>query len=139
MAISSPLQEESGSTSAAMSPLSEGMHWEVTSRSTVQAAAWTFVKPSAVLQVDLSSTSDLTWRLGETASAGTMGWLVYPLRVEGSELPSLEDNVDRLREVRSDTRFEYVTTCAEVKGRIDEIDVFMHRQENDLGWAPCIF
>ena len=64
--------------------------------------------------------------------------LVYPLGRDRSELPAVEDNVNRLSEIRWNARLEHVTTCPKVKGSIHEIDVFMHGKENDLGRAAHI-
>jgi len=64
---------------------------------------------------------------------------VYPLRINGSELPSFEDNVDRLREIRSDTRLKHVAACAQVKGCIHEIDVSCTDKKMILAGHPISF
>ena len=57
---------------------------------------------------------------------GNRGCLVYPLRIDGSELTSIEDGIDRLREICGDTRFEHITARAQLKSRVHKIDVFVH-------------
>src|SRR5215471_17894416 len=65
--------------------------------------------------------------------------LLYRLRIDGGELASMEDKVDRPHEICSDTGLEHVTGCTEVKGCIHKIYVFMHRQKNNLGTGFLIF
>jgi hypothetical protein len=64
------------------------------------AAAWTLVKPSAGptggLEINFRP-----WRGDSTQPSVLFRTLslMYPLRVDGSELASSEDDVDRLREI----------------------------------------
>src|SRR5207248_5533215 len=113
---SSPVAEGSGSTSAAMSVRLEGIYigkpprhpWDKQPpghpSDTTRSHSWHGVQlRSSVTQ------------LNATASIRRYG-LVYPLRIDGSELPTAENNVDRPGQIHGDTRLEHVPTCPQIKG-----------------------
>ena len=118
------------------------LHSSVTSQSMGRAAASMSAKRRKVLLLAWSSTSSHWVRhpthnqylsacgfsfRGPFDRISNSGCLVYPLRIDGSELTSIEDGIDRLREICGDTRFEHITARAQLKSRVHKIDVLMHR------------